>query len=194
MSVELASEADFPTAFGMFRIYAFVEGDKEHIALVHCGGSAGQASVPVRIHSKCMTGDTFSSLRCDCRAQLEGALEYIAKRGSGVLVYLDQEGRGIGLCNKVRAYALQDRGMDTVEANLSLGFAEDLREYGAAAEILRHLGFGRIELITNNPQKIGEMKRFGIVVESRIPLVIKPTEFSERYLRTKKEKLRHLME
>ena len=141
-----------------------------------------------------MTGDIFSSLRCDCREQLEGALEYIAGKKQGVLIYLDQEGRGIGLCNKVRAYSLQDEGLDTVEANLSLGFAEDLRDYEAAADILKQLKIEKIKLITNNPQKIEEMKKHGITVVERIPLIMKPNEHNKRYLETKKEKMEHMLD
>ncbi|MFH1393348.1 MAG: GTP cyclohydrolase II [Candidatus Micrarchaeota archaeon] len=193
MSVEMASAAEFPTRFGRFKIYAFSDGEYEHLALVRDEGKE-DGSVPVRIHSRCMTGDIFSSLRCDCREQLESALEYIAGKRHGVLIYLDQEGRGIGLCNKVRAYSLQDGGLDTVEANLSLGFAEDLRDYRAAAEILKQLKIDKIRLITNNPQKIQEMKKHGILVVERIPLVITPNEHNKRYLETKKEKMEHMLD
>jgi len=192
MSVELASVAEFPTKFGDFKIYAFSEGDYEHLALVKNLAEESE-EVPVRIHSRCMTGDIFSSLRCDCREQLEGALEYISANERGVLIYLDQEGRGIGLCNKVRAYSLQDEGLDTVEANLSLGFAEDLRDYKAAAEILKQLRIHSIKLITNNPQKIDEMGKYGISVIERIPLITKPNEHNKKYLETKKEKMEHLL-
>ncbi len=193
MSVELESTAEFPTRFGNFKICAFSDGEYEHLALVRSKGEE-PGGVPVRIHSRCMTGDIFSSLRCDCREQLEGALEFISGKKQGVLIYLDQEGRGIGLCNKVKAYSLQDEGLDTVEANLSLGFAEDLRDYEAAAEILKQLRIDKVKLITNNPQKINEMKKHGISVVERIPLVTKPNEHNERYLKTKREKMEHMLD
>lgn len=192
MNVKLAAQAKFPTRFGEFRIYAFCgEDGAEHIALSNLSEHEGKP-VPVRIHSKCLTGDTFRSLRCDCHSQLELALEYIWKN-NGILIYLDQEGRGIGLCNKIKAYELQDKGMDTVDANLSLGFADDLRGYDDAAEILSMLKVIEIDLITNNPHKIEEIAKHGIKVNSRIPLVIDPTEHNEKYLKTKKERMDHLL-
>jgi 3,4-dihydroxy 2-butanone 4-phosphate synthase/GTP cyclohydrolase II len=147
----------------------------------------------VRIHSKCLTGDTLGSLRCDCRDQLETALCYLGGQKCGILLYLDQEGRGIGLANKIRAYALQDQGLDTVEANERLGFAEDLRSYKAAADMLKSLNVRRIKLITNNPHKITQMRRYGISVECRIPLVMKSTRYNRKYLSTKKNKMNHML-
>jgi GTP cyclohydrolase II len=189
--VEHVAEADFPTRHGRFRIHAFVdERGKEHVALVRCmHGSHG--TVPVRIHSKCLTGDTLTSLRCDCRQQLEAALEYLEEKECGVFIYLDQEGRGIGLANKIRAYELQDQGLDTVEANLHLGFGDDLRDFSIAAEILGYFGVKSVALMTNNPKKIEELEKHGIKVEERIPLIMEPTEYNERYLKTKREKMRH---
>lgn len=192
MSVRLIATAKFPTKFGEFEIYAFSESEseREHLALVN--SKKKDQPIAVRIHSKCLTGDTFNSLRCDCNDQLEQVLKYLGKK-QGVLIYLDQEGRGIGLCNKIRAYELQDKGLDTVDANLSLGFAEDLRKYDDAAEILRILKITNIDLITNNPQKIEELKKYGINVNSRIPLLTKPTKHNEKYLKTKKERMEHML-
>jgi GTP cyclohydrolase II len=195
--IEKVAEAQFPSRYGMFRIYSYKSNDgKNHIALVRCDakGPVLVGAIPVRVHSKCLTGDTLGSLRCDCQDQLENALEFLGKQSCGILIYLDQEGRGIGLTNKIKAYALQDEGMDTVEANMELGFSEDLRKYDVAAQILEHLGIKEIKLITNNPDKIEQMKEFGINVVERIPLVIKPTEYNSKYLETKKEKLKHMLE
>jgi len=192
MGVERIADVNFPTKYGIFRLYAFKDGQGgEHLALVNgkCDGTT-----MVRVHSKCVTGDIFSSMRCDCRAQLEQALELIGKEKNGVLIYLDQEGRGIGLSNKIRAYELQDGGMDTVDANLELGFAEDLRDYESAAEILKILGLKTIKLITNNPKKVNAMKEYGIEVAERIPLEIKSNRYNEKYLKTKKERLGHILE
>ncbi len=195
MSVKKIAEALFPTRFGRFRIFAFTDSAKRsHIALVRCtNGGVPNGAIPVRIHSKCLTGDTLGSLRCDCRDQLETALCYLGGQKCGILLYLDQEGRGIGLANKIRAYALQDQGLDTVEANERLGFAEDLRSYKAAADMLKSLNVRRIKLITNNPHKITQMRRYGISVECRIPLVMKSTRYNRKYLSTKKNKMNHML-
>lgn len=186
------SETDFPTRFGKFKLHAFVdEQGGEHIALVK--GEIEKKIVPVRIHSKCLTGDTFGSLRCDCREQFETALNYIEKEKLGIFIYLDQEGRGIGLTNKIKAYTLQDKGMDTVEANFDLGFCDDLRDYEIATEILKYFKVEEVNLLTNNPDKIKDLEKEDIKVTKRIPLVANPTDYNEEYLKTKKEKLNHML-
>lgn len=193
MTLSLVANAFFPSEFGKFRIYAFTNGDgKEHIALV-CGKIEKNSSVLVRIHSKCLTGDTLASLRCDCRNQLKAALKMISKAGNGILLYLDQEGRGIGLANKIKSYSLQDKGMDTVEANIHLGFPDDLRDYSEAAEILRLLGAIEVRLITNNPKKTGGLVSCGIKIAERIPLVTKPNRFNKKYIETKRDKMNHML-
>jgi 3,4-dihydroxy 2-butanone 4-phosphate synthase/GTP cyclohydrolase II len=183
-----------PTKYGKFRLHAYQEpAGPTHLALI-VGNVKGAARLPVRLHSECVTGDALGSLRCDCGSQLESAMKFIQNKKRGVLIYLDQEGRGIGLANKMKAYALQDKGLDTVEANFRLGFVEDKRDYFAAAKILKDLGVKSILLITNNPKKIQGIKKYGIKVEGRIPLITKPNEYNERYLKTKKEKLGHLID
>lgn len=190
------AEADFPTRFGQFRIYGFESrGPAESEAVVLKMGDLKGAVPPlVRIHSQCLTGDVFHSLRCDCRAQLEIALEQISGEGRGLIIYEHEEGRGIGLLNKLRAYELQDRGADTVEANELLGFKPDHRDYALPAEILRHFKVRSVRLLSNNPDKIAALERAGIVIAERVPCLAEPVISSEVYLRTKKEKLGHLLE
>lgn len=192
--VHRVSEGDITSPFGgKFRAIVYrTEVDKhEHIALVK--GKVGvRDTVTVRIHSQCLTGDVFGSERCDCGDQLKHAMELLAEEGKGVLIYLTQEGRGIGLANKIRAYALQDKGLDTVEANLHLGFKEDLRDYGIGAQILRDLRVSKVRLLTNNPQKITGLEAYGVKVVERKPLEVPPHEGNIHYLRVKKEKLGHL--
>jgi GTP cyclohydrolase II len=189
--------ADFPTRFGHFRIYGFegrFGGEIEEAVALEMGDLAGPAPLLVRIHSQCLTGDVFHSLRCDCRAQLELSLAAIAEEGRGLLIYEHQEGRGIGLLNKLRAYQLQDGGADTVEANELLGFKADHRSYELPVEILSHFGVTSVRLLSNNPDKIEALERAGIQVAERVPCIVEPSVTSEIYLRTKKEKMGHLLE
>jgi 3,4-dihydroxy 2-butanone 4-phosphate synthase/GTP cyclohydrolase II len=187
-------EIGLPTRSGQFRLVAYstTVDDTLHLALVK-GAIARDAPTLVRVHSECMTGDVFHSLRCDCGEQMEAALSAIESRGAGVFLYMRQEGRGIGLLNKLKAYALQDGGSDTVEANRQLGFADDLRDYGIGAQILDDLGVERMELITNNPRKIVGLRSYGLEIVARVPLEIAPNGRNDRYLRAKKEKLGHLL-
>jgi len=187
------AEANFPSRFGQFRIYGFSNGTEEAVAL-KMGDIDGGAPPLVRIHSQCLTGDVFHSLRCDCRLQLELALESIAREGRGLLVYEHQEGRGIGLLNKLRAYELQDGGADTVEANEQLGFEADLRGYELPGAILRFFGLTAVRLMSNNPEKIQALERAGVRVTERVPCLVAAAASSEDYLRTKKEKLGHLLD
>lgn len=192
--VKRVAEAMLPTAHGEFRIIAYdnrVDG-LEHVALVK-GEFGPEDEVLVRVHSECLTGDVFDSMRCDCGSQLAQALINIEAEGKGVLVYMRQEGRGIGLANKIRAYELQDRGRDTVEANEELGFAPDLRDYGVGAQILVDLGVRKIRLMTNNPRKIKGLEGYGLSIVGRVPLEIKACQHNEHYLSTKKDKLGHLL-
>ena len=193
--VKIAAIADLPTRFGRFQVIAFWNNrdGKDHIAIMH-GNAIGRADVPTRVHSECLTGDALGSLRCDCRDQLEAALVGIAAHDCGLVLYLRQEGRGIGLLNKLRAYALQDRGLDTVEANVALGFRDDEREYSIAAHMLDSLRVGSIRLMTNNPRKVAELSRYGVRISGRLPHVIPPNEFNRFYLETKREKSGHILD
>ncbi|MCP9815429.1 bifunctional 3,4-dihydroxy-2-butanone-4-phosphate synthase RibB/GTP cyclohydrolase II RibA [Synechococcus sp. GreenBA-s] len=194
--VRRQAEAALPSAFGEFRAIGYrneLDGS-EHVAIVKGHPETATAPVLVRVHSECLTGDAFGSLRCDCRPQLEAALRMVEAAGEGVVVYLRQEGRGIGLINKLRAYSLQDGGLDTVEANERLGFPADLRSYGVGAQILSDLGVHRLRLITNNPRKIAGLGGYGLQVEDRVPLVMDPGFHNADYLQTKQDKLGHLME
>ncbi|MEE3719634.1 bifunctional 3,4-dihydroxy-2-butanone-4-phosphate synthase/GTP cyclohydrolase II [Tumidithrix elongata RA019] len=194
--VHRESIATLPSLFGDFKVYAYRNSldNTEHLAIVK--GNLSEFSdreVIVRVHSECLTGDALGSLRCDCRAQLQSALKMIEYNDSGIVIYLRQEGRGIGLINKIKAYSLQDQGFDTVEANEKLGFAPDLRTYGVGAQILHDLGVRKMRLITNNPRKIAGLKGFGIEVVGRLPLLIETNEYNFRYLETKAEKMGHLL-
>ena len=200
--IRRVATADIPTAHGEFKLYAYestdtdgenVETDKTHIALTK-GDIAGASPILVRVHSQCLTGDVFGSRRCDCGEQLELALQMIEKAGRGVLVYMRQEGRGMGLKGKLRAYQLQDRdGLDTVEANEHLGFPADLRDYGIGAQILADLGVQKMRLMTNNPQKVRGLDGHGLEIVERVPLQTEPNPFNRRYLQTKRSKLGHLL-
>jgi GTP cyclohydrolase II len=193
--VKVAAVADLPSRFGEFHIVAFWNDrdQKDHVAIVR-GDPLGAEAVPVRIHSECLTGDAIGSLRCDCRDQLEASLRMIGAEERGIVLYLRQEGRGIGLLNKLRAYGLQDHGLDTVEANLALGFGDDERDYAVAAHMLSLLQVRSIRLMTNNPRKVAGLEAFGVRVVGRIPLVIPPNESNRFYLETKVAKSGHLID
>ena len=188
-------ETDLPTGYGPFRIHAFESGidGQHHVALVMGDLSAGEEPALVRVHSQCLTGDIFASSRCDCGDQLHKALEMISQAGRGVLLYLRQEGRGIGLVHKLMAYQLQDQGKDTVEANEALGFKADQRDYGIGAQILVELGVKKIRLLTNNPRKFVGLEGYGLEIVGRLPIEIPATDANRRYLKTKKEKLGHIL-
>ncbi len=192
--VQRLTETKLPTKWGEFIAIAYKStvDAAEHVALVK-GDLSGDEPVLVRVHSECLTGDVFGSLRCDCGAQIEMALEKIAEKGQGVFLYMRQEGRGIGFHNKLRAYALQDKGMDTVEANIALGFAPDLRDYGVGAQILADLGLHNIKLLTNNPKKVIGLGSYGIKIVQTLPLVAVPNPYNIRYLETKQKKLGHIL-
>lgn len=192
--VQQITSAKLPTAIGNFVIYAFweIKSKKEHAALV-MGAVKPKQPVLVRVHSRCLTGDVFSSLRCDCQDQLRLAMRLIAERGCGVIVYLNQEGRDIGIIDKIKSYALQDQGLDTVEANLKLGYQADERDYAVGADILQQLGVSQMELMTNNPAKIEGIGKYGLTIVKRVPLIIKPNQHNCRYLSTKRDKLGHLL-
>jgi len=193
--VRVVAVAELPTRFGRFRLVGFWNNRdaKEHVAMVFGDVVRGE-DVPVRLHSECLTGDVMGSLRCDCRDQLTAGLEGIQRRGRGVLLYLRQEGRGIGLINKIRAYALQEQGLDTVEANLALGFRDDERDYAVAAHMLHSLDIRSVQLITNNPEKVRQLTQHRVVVAGRIPHVIPPNEFNRFYLETKARRSGHFID
>lgn len=208
-SVKKVAEADFPTRWGNFRIYGFEgrlpaprpccehaaePGDQVEGLVALVMGDVHAAAPLVRIHSQCLTGDVFGSLRCDCRLQLELALSKIAQEGAGILLYEQQEGRGIGLMAKLKAYELQDQGLDTVEANVELGYAADCREYELPAEVLKLLGVSQVRLMTNNPEKVAALESAGIAVVERVSAEVEPQETFERYLRTKQEKMGHIFD
>jgi len=192
--IEKVAEVNLPTRWGEFKAitYQSIINPEFHIAFVK-GIVRGKKNVLVRVHSQCLTGDTFGSKRCDCGEQLDMAFKKINKKGSGVLLYMSQEGRGIGFCNKMKAYELQEKGLDTVEANLYLGFDADLRDYGIGAQILSDLGLSTIHLMTNNPKKIVGLEGYGLKITRRIPLAISPNKDNKRYLLTKKSKLNHML-
>ncbi len=193
--VELESAADLPTKFGTFRVHVFTSDrdDREQVAIVH-GEVFGVYNVTTRLHSECLTGDVLGSLRCDCREQLKLGLRQIAAQQSGVLLYLRQEGRGIGLVNKIRAYKLQEEGLDTVDANLALGFRNDERDYGVAVAMLRTLGVRSVRLMTNNPDKISQLENYGLCVSERLAHSIPPGPHNHRYLETKARRSGHLID
>jgi GTP cyclohydrolase II len=193
--VRVVAVAELPTRFGHFRLVGFWNNrdGKEHVAMVH-GDVVGAADVAVRLHSECLTGDVMGSLRCDCRDQLTEGLRAIQREGRGILLYLRQEGRGIGLLNKIRAYALQEQGLDTVEANQALGFRDDERDYAVAAHMLRSLGVKSVRVVTNNPDKIRQLAQHGVEVSGRMPHVIPPNEFNRFYLETKARRSGHLID
>ncbi len=193
--VRIVAVAELPSRFGAFRIVAFWNNrdQKDHIAIVH-GDVVGAEEVPTRLHSECLTGDVMGSLRCDCRDQLEAALRAIGQQPVGMVLYMRQEGRGIGLANKIRAYALQDRGLDTVEANLALGFQDDERDYAVAAHMIHSLGVRSIKLMTNNPNKVAQLEQFDVAVAERLPHLLPPNEHNRFYLETKAARSGHFID
>jgi len=192
--IDYIEEVDLPTQYGHFRLRLYISSPDgmEHLALIK--GDLSRCPAPlVRVHSECLTGDVFGSARCDCGSQLHAAMRMVEKEGCGVVLYMRQEGRGIGLANKLHAYKLQENGFDTVDANLKLGFAADLRDYGVGAQILADLGLKRIRLMTNNPKKLVGLQGYGLEIAERVPVVFEPGDFNRRYLETKKSKMGHLM-
>lgn len=193
--VKRVTTVDFPTKFGNFKLHLYESNiDDHHHLAIEKGDVAGQENVLVRVHSSCLTGDVFGSCRCDCGEQLAASLKMIEKAGAGVVLYMRQEGRGIGLANKIRAYKLQEEGRDTVEANVELGFPADLRDYGIGAQILADLGLTTIKLVTNNPRKVVGIQGYGLKVVDRVPMKIAPNKHNARYLETKRDKLGHLLD
>ncbi|MFN0088296.1 MAG: GTP cyclohydrolase II [Blastocatellia bacterium] len=194
-TVKLEAEADLPTEFGPFRIAGFcsTNSDEEFVALIK-GEISPETPILARIHSQCLTGDVFHSLKCDCGLQLQRAMEMIQEEGSGIIIYQHQEGRGIGIINKIRAYSLQDEGADTIEANLQLGFDIDHRKYDQCAEIVKLLGARRVRLLSNNPDKVRALRDAGIEVVERVPIEVKTKQPAQKYLMTKKEKMGHLLQ
>lgn len=194
LCVRAVAVADLPTRFGEFRIVAFWNNrdEKDHVAIIR-GDVVGRSDVPMRVHSECLTGDALGSVRCDCRDQLEAALKRISELDEGLVLYLRQEGRGIGLLNKIRAYSLQDGGLDTVEANLALGFRDDERDYAIAAHMLQTLDVRSVRVMTNNPNKVEQLKGYGVTVAGRIPHVLPPNEHNRFYLETKAKRSGHFI-
>jgi GTP cyclohydrolase II len=192
---KLVAVADLPTRFGQYQVAAFWNNQdhRDHAAFIH-GNVFERERVPVRIHSECLTGDAIGSLRCDCRDQLIASLEKLADGDAGVVLYLRQEGRGIGFANKIRAYQLQDAGFDTVQANEALGFRSDERDYGLAAHMLRSLHIRSIQIMTNNPAKVDDLRRRGVEIVGRIPLIVPPTDQNRQYLETKRKKMGHWLD
>jgi 3,4-dihydroxy 2-butanone 4-phosphate synthase/GTP cyclohydrolase II len=194
IGVQRLAEANLPTEFGLFRIVAFKSlATNEEFPVLVKGALDSETPTLVRIHSQCLTGDVFHSLKCDCGRQLDQAMSLIQQAGRGVIIYQQQEGRGIGITNKIRAYELQDAGQDTVEANLSLGFDADLRQYECCVDILKQLGLKRIRLMSNNPDKIAAVQQAGIEIVERVSIEVEPDEKSLSYMKTKKEKLGHIL-
>lgn len=195
LEVSVHARANLPTTYGAFEMVAYRNNSdgKDHVAWVH-GDVVGKTDVPVRLHSECLTGDVFASIKCDCRAQLERAMESISEQEYGVILYLRQEGRGIGLANKIKAYSLQDMGFDTVEANQHLGFDDDLRDYDVAAAMIRLLGIASVDLLTNNPKKIDGLRENGVKVTRRSPIQTAPTPENLLYLKTKASKSGHILD
>ncbi len=191
--VALVAKVKFPTKFGQFDLYGFSEAGTEKVHTVMVKGEIEEMTAcPVRVHSECHTGDVLGSMRCDCGEQLEASLKYIAREGRGALIYLKQEGRGIGLLNKLKAYSLQDEGLDTVEANEFLGFPAEARDYAAGAAIIRALGIKSVVLLTNNPDKVKKLSEQGIQIVKREPVITEPNQYNEFYLETKKLRMGHL--
>lgn len=193
MSIAFIASSKLPTQWGEFRLHVFSDSDtgKEHLALVYGDPAAAQPAL-CRVHSECLTGDALFSLRCDCGSQLQEALRRIAANGSGLVLYLRQEGRDIGLGNKIRAYALQDQGVDTVQANMELGFAADARDYSMCLPMLQHLGIQSLRLMTNNPRKVAALQALGLTVAERLPLLTGENLHNQHYLATKRDKLGHI--